>query len=396
MSLLREDSSGLLLAGRGKPQSADKNSLSVLDRHIREIINFFEKSGRAPEVDSPSMVEIELASRLQSIVDSPELLERAKDMASRGNFKIDFGPFSKEAGFSDPTNNDLLRFDDPAGILNLQHVRHSGRLNPNNMAHRTKCSEFHLYSAGFSEVLGDLESNTRHLVEFAEDELVPGTYFVLAGILGMLVELDTVVTRRDFPSGSAVREDGPTLCVFSNGTQSKMLYRSLVKALQVNGFLVSPKRDSAGSAKIGREDESSGYVYVLKSKNDNFAHIGDLHKIGFTSGLVDVRLSGAESQSTYLFSGVEVVATYKCFNVNAKEIEQQLHSTFSSFRFDIEIKGPSGSISKPKEWFKVPLTLIDAAMQLLQEGRLDQFQYVDKVGFVERATAKSEKEMPLD
>lgn len=51
------------------------------------------------------------------------------------------------------------------------------------------------------------------------------------------------------------------------------------------------------------------------------ANRGVLHKIGVTGGTVEARIAGAEKQSTYLLAGVEVVATYKLFNINRAKLE---------------------------------------------------------------------------
>lgn len=55
-----------------------------------------------------------------------------------------------------------------------------------------------------------------------------------------------------------------------------------------------------------------GTIYVLRSQSHHPAiapHREIIHKIGVTGGEVDIRIANAESDPTYLFAGVEVVAT---------------------------------------------------------------------------------------
>jgi Meiotically up-regulated gene 113 len=56
---------------------------------------------------------------------------------------------------------------------------------------------------------------------------------------------------------------------------------------------------------------------------------------------------------------VEVVATYKLFNINRAKLESLLHRFFSPARLDVEIPDRFGRAVKPREWFLVPLHGID-------------------------------------
>ena len=126
---------------------------------------------------------------------------------------------------------------------------------------------------------------------------------MLSGVLGYVAQVDIIEGNYEFQSGERSRSDGRTLCIFDNGTQSRMLYRSLVKALQVDGFLISdPKEVSESILKATEGDKSLGYIYVLKTLNPKLKDYEDLYKIGFTSGLVSSRVANCEKEATYLFS----------------------------------------------------------------------------------------------
>ena len=179
--------------------------------------------------------------------------------------------------------------------------------------------------------------------------------------------------------------DGRTLCIFDNGTESRMLYRSLVKALQVDGFLISEHKEAPAAPAIATDgDQSLGYIYVFKTLNPKLKDYEDLYKIGFTSGLVSSRIANCEKEATYLFSRVRVAATYRCYNINAATVEDQLHKAFEATRLDFELRDSQGNAFRPREWFQVRIEDIERAIELVQSKVLAAYSYDPKYGFVER------------
>lgn len=92
-----------------------------------------------------------------------------------------------------------------------------------------------------------------------------------------------------------------------------------------------------------------------------------MHKIGVTSGSVETRISGAEKSSTYLLAGVEVVATYKVYNVNCQKLEALIHKVFAAAQINLTIPDRFGHMVKPREWFLVPLHVIDEAVDRIRD-----------------------------
>ena len=87
-------------------------------------------------------------------------------------------------------------------------------------------------------------------------------------------------------------------------------------------------------------DTESGTIYVLRSKSDHpvvTANRDLVHKIGVTNMPVEQRIAGARLQSTYLLADVEVVATYKLFNMNRTKLEHVLHRALSPARLDLTV-----------------------------------------------------------
>ena len=99
-----------------------------------------------------------------------------------------------------------------------------------------------------------------------------------------------------------------------------------------------------------------------------------IHKVGFTTGSVKQRVADAENQATYLLAKVEIVATYKLYNINANRLEKLIHRFFEPAKLDIEIDDRFGKPFKPREWFLVPLSVIEEAMKRLgiTEADLDK------------------------
>jgi hypothetical protein len=93
---------------------------------------------------------------------------------------------------------------------------------------------------------------------------------------------------------------------------------------------------------------------------------------------VETRISGADKEATYLLAGVEVVATYKLHNINRVRMENLFHKIFSSAQIDITIDDRFGNPVKPREWFLVPLYVIDQAVKHITDGSITEFFYDTK------------------
>jgi hypothetical protein len=128
---------------------------------------------------------------------------------------------------------------------------------------------------------------------------------------------------------------------------------------------------------IQNEDEHTGYIYILKSKSKNpdIKAIPNLYKIGFSTTDVKERIKNAPKEPTYLMAEVQIVSTYKCYNLNAQKFENLIHSFFGNSCLDIDIHDNSGSRHKPQEWFSIPLPAIEKAIELIMEDNLKYYKY---------------------
>ena len=110
-----------------------------------------------------------------------------------------------------------------------------------------------------------------------------------------------------------------------------------------------------------------------------------MHKIGVTGGSVESRIANASKESTFLLAAVEVVATYKLFNINRSKLENLLHKIFGAARVDIEIKDRFGNPVKPEEWFLVPLIAIKEAIDRIKDGSIIAYKFNPKTARLEKS-----------
>ena len=100
-----------------------------------------------------------------------------------------------------------------------------------------------------------------------------------------------------------------------------------------------------------------------------------IHKIGVTGGSVEARIAAAEKDATYLLARVEVVAIYKLHNLNRGKLENVFHRLFGGVQIDLTIEDRFGHPVKPREWFLVPLHVIDEAVQRIRDGSITDVVY---------------------
>jgi hypothetical protein len=122
----------------------------------------------------------------------------------------------------------------------------------------------------------------------------------------------------------------------------------------------------------------SSTLYVLRSRSDHpqiAAHREVIHKIGVTAGNVASRIANARLDPTFLLADVEIVATYKLTGIKRSRLENLLHRFLGSARFELEIPDRFGNPVKPREWFLVPLPVIDEIVRRIQDHSIVDYEY---------------------
>jgi hypothetical protein len=169
--------------------------------------------------------------------------------------------------------------------------------------------------------------------------------------------------------------------IFNNGTESDLLLRSLQRALYKDDTgrrLSDPNMGPLFGDAAEPDDIESGTIYVLRSLSAHpfvAEHRELIHKIGVTGGTVENRVAGAEKDATYLLADVEIVATYKLHNANRVRLENLFHRLFGGAQLDLTIEDRFGHPVKPREWFLVPLHVIDEAVARIRDGSITDVTY---------------------
>ncbi len=267
--------------------------------------------------------------------------------------------------------------EETQSITELKHVRSSTEKRAaEEVANRKRCEDFDRFKPIFEQVQHDLDSGNRETRPFElKADIEPGRFFIVGGQKAFVAEVGEVFTN---PQG---RTDARLRVIFDNGTESNMLMRSLQRSLNKDeaGRRITEPHPGPLFAQDDQEQyEASGTIYVLRSNSDipEIAENRELiHKIGVTNLDINKRIAGARLQPTFLMADVEVVATYELFNVNRTKLENLIHRIFSSARLNIKIKDRFGNPIQPREWFLVPLYVIDDAVQKIRDKSITQYEY---------------------
>jgi hypothetical protein len=246
--------------------------------------------------------------------------------------------------------------------------------------------------AGFEEIQRFVEQHGRAPRHGEDSDIFERLYAVRLDRVRELAECRALLEPLDHQGLLAVAKSARRLrVIFDNGTESNLLMRSLQKALQQDPAgrrIIEPTAGPLFSDQSEEGDEASGVVYVLQSKSDDpyvAEHRNVLHKIGVTGGDVARRLANARLDPTFLMADVEVVATYELFNINRTRLENLIHRVFGPARLDVEIKDRFGQPIVPREWFLVPLFVVDEAIQRVKDGTIADYRYDPKTASLLRA-----------
>lgn len=264
-------------------------------------------------------------------------------------------------------------------ITVLRHVRTSAEKRAaEDIADRKACEDFENFKPLFDQVQADIKTGLRQSqpIDANNRSIEAGDFFVLDGLTVYVAEVGAPLKT------TAGEVDRRLRAIFSNGTESNLLLRSLQRAFYNDPAarrLVSPE---SGQMSFGGElepdDVESGTIYVLRSLSTHpyvIQHRDIIHKVGVTGGKVEARIAHAEHDSTYLLAKVEIAAQYKLAGINRSRMEKLFHKLFSPARLNITINDRFGHPVQPEEWFLVPLFVIDEAVARIRDGSITEYVY---------------------
>lgn len=267
-------------------------------------------------------------------------------------------------------------------ITELRHVRSSVEKRiAEEIANRQKCEDFDTFKPIFDAVQADIETGVRSTNKIRKDagflkaDIKEGQFFILGGQVAYVAAVGESFKA---PNGE---NDARLRVIYSNGTESDLLLRSLQRALykdESSRLISDPNLGPLFAGTTNEEDLASGTVYVLRSKSDHPVvkeHRDVLHKIGVTGGSIKKRIANASHDPTFLMADVEIVATYELFNINRAKLENIIHRFFDPARLDIQITDRFGQPVVPREWFLVPLFIIDEVVEKIKDGTISKYFY---------------------
>lgn len=348
---------------------------------FEDIVRFYEEHGRLPShAPDGDIFERLYAVRLDRIRELPEASALLSPHDPHGLLTMPSGMIS-EAELKALSDEDLLAelgIDaDTDNITTLRHVAsREERQAAEEIANRTPCLDFDQFQPIFDDVDSGLADGRLAAVRFEKNAAVAqGDTFILGGQYAYVAEVGEEI--RTTPG----KTDARLRVIYSNGTESNLLRRSLQRGLY---------KDEAGRRIVPRElgglfgdameegDVKTGTIYVLRSLSTHpfiAAHRELVHKIGVTGGTITSRIGDPKVDATYLLADVEVVAEYKLAGINRAKLETVFHRIFAAAQIDLEIQDRFGNPVKPKEWFLVPLPIIDEAVELVRQGKVEGLVY---------------------
>ena len=367
-----------LLADVTAPQKRTTSS-DRLVAGFQEILAFYEANGRLPE-DTPT--EASLFHKWTGLLKSEEKIERCRPFDDLGilpqsvqtveephpEYQCELTEEGQlEAIFNDPLfadiedGVDLGLFDVPE----YMRQRLEARKEAEYVGKRRPCEDFYKYVDGFKEIQQGLKSGKYRLLKFSEPNLKVGRYFVEQGVIGYLAAFEQE------SKNNIGRVDGRTRVIYENGSEADIKFRTITKNLSVDGYSImdcseiSPEEFEQYFT-ITDKDIESGTIYVLRSKSfrPEIAALKDLYKIGFTITSVESRIANAKNEPTYLCADVEIVATWKVYNVKSSTFEALIHKLFASVQLQVTVDG-----QQPEEWFIVPFRVIEEAVNAIISGK---------------------------
>jgi hypothetical protein len=335
---------------------------------FEEINAFIEQNEREPQ-KSTNMNERALHVRLEGLRQNPEKIEYLKPYD-----RFDILQEVKINSIEDILNDDVFGLLGSDDIFTLKNIpKQKETTMPDYVASRKPCKDFSKYEHLFVKVQKELRAGIRRVVKFQnEQQIKKGYYFILKGVLLYVADV-----------GEQIKASGKINArlklIFENGTESDMLLRSLSAELYKHGKRVSEYDETnfEGLYEVSQKDEKSGYIYILESKScdDKIASIKNLYKIGYSTIPVKERIKNAINEPTYLMAPVKIVSVYETYNMNTQKFEQLIHKFFGKVCLNVDVFGESKKRYTPREWFILPLEVIEQVIELIITGEIINYRY---------------------
>ncbi len=354
-----------------KPASRIVTAEDRLVDSFLEINDFYSKHGRVPMVNATDFNERKLAVRLKALILDDT---KAKKLVHHDIHRLLTTPPAPESLDDIFTDDKFGLLEDPTGVLTIRNLPTNIK-KADNIARAHKCKNFAKYEPGFKDVQTSLKSGKLMRTSISsEDQIQKNRYFVFSGVLAF-------VENRAESFDANGKNNAQLHVIYENGTESNILLRSFARTLYraKEGARIVPidYQILTEWQDVTEEDQVTGRIYILKSlsKETRIEDIKDLYKIGFTTGKIEDRIQNAQTDPTYLTAPVEIVASYKCLNMNTQKLEHLIHHFFSDVKLDISLLTANGTNYMPSEWYAVPIDVLDRVINLIINGEIINYYY---------------------
>ena len=375
---------GVEAEAKKKPKLTPKQERIIAG--FEEVQRFVDLKGHLPHHgEDRDIFERLYATRLDQIRKLPECRELVSELDTQG--LLEGADTEQDDVYLEEINDkELLAHLGVAAIENsdiaeLKHVKtqaekNKERAKADTIGTREPCKDFERFKPLFEEIQEDLNTGRRKTLPFDKDgSIEEGNWFILSGQKAFIASIGEEFKGKDGRNEYRLR------VIFDNGVESNQLMRSIQKRLwedktgrRISDTRYGPLFDEA----VNEDDNESGTIYILRSKSELPVIVENrevIHKIGVTGGSIKKRIANAALDPTYLMAEVEVVASYELFNINRQKLEKLLHRFFEPSRLDVAVKDRFGNPVKPKEWFLVPLFVIDEVVEKIRDGSITSYKY---------------------
>lgn len=348
---------------------------------FEDIQRFVAEHGRPPQHgEDRDIFERLYAVRLDRLRAQPDCRELLATMDKDGLLENESTSTVDVAGLDDDrllAELGIEPADADDDITQLRHVAPAAeRKASEEIANQQRCADFDVFRPMFETVEADLASGARVTRPFGKDAAIEkGDMFILRGQLAYVASVGEQVKA---PNGQI---DARLRVIYSNGTESNLLAWSLQRALYKDEGARRVSEPTAGPLfgdAVENDDMASGTIYVLQSRSDHpfiAEHRELIHKIGVTRGNVEGRVANAAKDPTFLFADVDIVRRYQLFNISRSKLEAMLHRVFAEARLELALRDRFDQPVQPREWFLVPLHVIDQVIDRIRRGSIVDVQY---------------------
>ena len=293
-------------------------------------------------------------------------------------------------------------FDDP--LLNLNEEERNlfdipqdmrrviAKKKPDYIAQRKLCENFEEYRPLFAKVHQELKEGKRSLTKITKTAtLAAGRFYYVSGQMLLLEHIGELKKSSNF------LPDARTRCIYENGTETDILLQTLRKSVVGDGYAISELQEESdkkffNNSDITADDKVTGYIYVLSSlsKDPLIEGTKNLYKIGFTTKSVEQRIASAEDDPTYLMAPVKIEAAYKVVNMNSQKFEDIIHQLLYAVRYQVSVYDDNGVEHQPKEWFVIPLPVVDVIIHKIMDSSIIGYTYNPQMECLEKRVVKKQ------